>query len=53
MKFFQTNSVSNDMRSFLNLLEEKGQLKRISKPVDPDLELAAISDRVLGVGAQH
>ena len=38
------------MRAFLSLLERKGQLKRIKKAVDPDLELAAISDRVLGMG---
>ena len=38
------------MRDFLSLLESKGQLKRIKKVVDPDLELAAISDRVLGMG---
>ncbi len=38
------------MRDFLILLEKKGQLKRIKQPVDPDLELAAISDRVLGLG---
>ena len=38
------------MRDFLSLLERKGQLKRIKKVVDPDLELAAISDRVLGMG---
>ena len=38
------------MRTFVDLLEKKGQLKRISALVDPDLELAAISDRVLGLG---
>ena len=38
------------MRDFLSLLEKKGQLKIITEPVDPDLELAAISDRVLGIG---
>lgn len=40
----------SDMRGFLNTLEERGQLRRISAPVDADLELAAISDRVLGRG---
>ena len=38
------------MRSFLKLLEQKGQLLRITAPVNPDLELAAISDRVLKYG---
>ena len=41
---------SRDLRDFLELLEERGQLRRISAPVDPDLELAAISDRVLALG---
>jgi 4-hydroxy-3-polyprenylbenzoate decarboxylase len=39
-----------DLRGFLQLLESRGQLRRISAPVDPDLELAAIADRVLGLG---
>ena len=36
-----------DLRGFLKLLEERGQLRRITAPVDPDMELAAIGDRVL------
>ena len=39
-----------DLRGFLELLEQRGQLRRISAPVDPDLELSAIADRVLGCG---
>ena len=39
-----------DLRGFLKLLEERGQLRRITAPVDPDLELAAIADRVLSCG---
>ena len=39
-----------DLRAFLEFLEMRGQLKRISAAVDPDLELSAISDRVLSVG---
>ena len=39
-----------DLRGFLELLEARGRLRRISAPVDPDLELAAIADRVLGLG---
>ena len=38
------------MRDFISLLEKKGQLKRISAPVNPDIELAAISDRIMGKG---
>jgi 4-hydroxy-3-polyprenylbenzoate decarboxylase len=39
-----------DLRDFLKLVEERGQLRRITAPVDPDLELAAIADRVLALG---
>lgn len=39
-----------DLRGFLSLLEQRNQLKRISVPVDPDLEIAEISNRMLGVG---
>ena len=34
-----------DLRGFLQLLEQRGQLRRITAPVDPDQELAAIADR--------
>ncbi|MEB3349428.1 MAG: UbiD family decarboxylase, partial [Cyanobacteriota bacterium] len=43
-------SRQRDLRGFLRLLEERGQLRRITAPVDPDLELAAIADRVLAAG---
>ena len=43
-------SHNRDLRGFLELLERRHQLRRISAPVDPDLELAAIADRVLGMG---
>ena len=39
-----------DLRGFLDLLEQRGRLRRITAPVDPDLELAAIADRVMGCG---
>ena len=39
-----------DLRGFLELLEQRGQLRRITAPVDPDVELAAIADRVLAAG---
>jgi 4-hydroxy-3-polyprenylbenzoate decarboxylase len=42
--------IGRDLRDFLALLEERGQLRRIKAPVDPDLELAAIADRVLALG---
>ena len=50
MKLFRQEPLTRDIRDFLTLLEKKGQLKRISSPVDSDLEIAAISDRVLGMG---
>ena len=35
-----------DLREFIALLEKNGQLKRISAPVDPYLEICEITDRV-------
>ncbi|NRB37276.1 MAG: 4-hydroxy-3-polyprenylbenzoate decarboxylase [Pseudomonadales bacterium] len=40
----------NDLRDFINGLEKKGLLKRISTEVDPILEMTEISDRVLRAG---
>lgn len=39
-----------DLRGFLKLLEERGQLRRITAPVDSDLEIAEISNRLLAAG---
>jgi 4-hydroxy-3-polyprenylbenzoate decarboxylase len=39
-----------DLREFLQFLEEKGELKRISQPIDPNLEMTEISDRTLKRG---
>ena len=50
MKLFHKEPTSRSMRQFLTLLEKKGQLRRITQEVDPDQELAAISDRVLSMG---
>lgn len=36
-----------DLRDFIALLEKRGELKRIAHPVDPNLEMTEISDRVL------
>ncbi len=36
-----------DLRDFLRLLEERGELKRISLEVDPYLEITEIADRTL------
>lgn len=37
----------DDLRDFLNKLDEKGLLKRIDHPVSPVLEMTAIGDKVL------
>ena len=47
MALFSPGPGTRDLRAFIQLLEERGQLRRITAPVDPDLELAAIADRVL------
>lgn len=39
-----------DLRGFLKLVEERGQLRRISAPVDPNLEVAEIANRLLLAG---
>ncbi|WED26631.1 4-hydroxy-3-polyprenylbenzoate decarboxylase [Vibrio sp. DW001] len=39
-----------DLRDFITLLEEKGQLKRITHPIDPHYEMTEISDRTLRAG---
>ncbi len=36
-----------DLRDFLSGLEERGELKRIQEPVDPNLEITEICDRTL------
>ena len=53
MALFRPGPGTRDLRSFIQLLEERGQLRRIQAPVDPDLELAAIADRVLANGGRR
>lgn len=36
-----------DLRDFIRLLEERGQLKRITQEIDPYLEMTEIADRTL------
>ncbi|MGK0441226.1 MAG: 4-hydroxy-3-polyprenylbenzoate decarboxylase [Pseudohongiellaceae bacterium] len=36
-----------DLREFIDFLEQRGELIRISEPVDPNLEMTEICDRVL------
>ncbi len=40
----------SDLREFLDTLESKNQLKRISLPVSPELEMTEICDRTLRAG---
>jgi 4-hydroxy-3-polyprenylbenzoate decarboxylase len=42
--------MARDLRGFLKLLEQRSQLRRISALVDPDLEIAEISNRMLQAG---
>jgi len=39
-----------DLRDFLRLLEERGELRRVSARVDPRLEITEVCDRVLRAG---
>ncbi len=39
-----------DLRDFIDHLEQRGELKRISLPVDPNLEITEICDRTLRAG---
>lgn len=39
-----------DLREFIEFLEQRGELKRISEPVDPHLEITEICDRTLKLG---
>ena len=39
-----------DLRDFLHYLESRGELVRVSEPVDPKLEMTEISDRTLRRG---
>ncbi|WP_424102645.1 UbiD family decarboxylase [Moorena producens] len=42
--------MARDLRGFIQELEQKGQLRRIKALVDPDLEIAEISNRMLQAG---
>ena len=42
-----------DLRDFIAQLERLGELKRISVPVDPRLEMTEICDRVLAAVRAH
>ncbi len=39
-----------DLRDFLTLLEQRGELKRIKQEIDPHLEMTEIADRTLRAG---
>jgi 4-hydroxy-3-polyprenylbenzoate decarboxylase len=40
-------TMARDLRGFIKLLEQRGQLRRIKGLVDPDLEIAEIANRML------
>lgn len=42
--------MAKDLRDFLQLVEQRGQLRRVSALVDPDLEIAEIANRLLQTG---
>lgn len=42
--------MGRDLRTFLQLLEQRGQLRRIVAPVETDLEIAEIANRMLAAG---
>ncbi|WP_072620065.1 UbiD family decarboxylase [Spirulina major] len=42
--------MARDLRGFIQQLEDRGQLRRITAPVDPELEIAEISNRMLTAG---
>ena len=42
--------MARDLRGFIQLLETRGQLRRITAEVDPNLEVAEISNRMLQAG---
>ncbi len=42
--------MARDLRGFIELLEQRGQLRRVTAQVDPDLEIAEISNRMLQRG---
>jgi 4-hydroxy-3-polyprenylbenzoate decarboxylase len=42
--------MARDLRGFIKYLEQRGQLQRISALVDPELEIAEISNRMLQQG---
>jgi 4-hydroxy-3-polyprenylbenzoate decarboxylase len=42
--------MARDLRGFIKLLEERGQLRRIGASVSSDLEIAEIANRMLQVG---
>ena len=44
------NIPTTDLRSFVKFLEDRGELIRISEPVDPYLEITEIADRFVKAG---
>ncbi|GAA5514431.1 3-octaprenyl-4-hydroxybenzoate carboxy-lyase [Deinococcus carri] len=49
-RFLRPGPRSPDLQSFMQLLEERGELVRVSFPVDRDLEITEIADRLVKQG---
>jgi len=47
---FMATPKYRDLRDFISQLEARGELKRITHPVDPNLEMTEICDRTLKAG---
>jgi len=45
-----SSSKYKDLRDFIAMLEARGELKRITQPIDPKLEMTEICDRTLRAG---
>ena len=50
MDYFMPQSKYKDLRDFMAMLEERGELVRIKQEIDPYLEMTEISDRTLKAG---
>jgi 4-hydroxy-3-polyprenylbenzoate decarboxylase len=50
LNYWNISRMARDLRGFIKILEERGQLRRITAPVDPNLEIAEISNRMLAKG---
>jgi 4-hydroxy-3-polyprenylbenzoate decarboxylase len=50
ISIYGPNMKHSDLREFIDFLEQRGELKRITAEVDPNLEMTEICDRTLRAG---